>query len=174
MGSLYSLLIPALPPACGCAYGLPAALRPTLRCHQPATTVTPSPRRLFKRTSIRGHQFGTPFSFKCDFSLPPSASGDGPPSDTVADTLEAAPAVIGYITNLLVERLHCQRVGDMAGLRAKFDYLIDTQQHHYTSSELLNVRCEGWEDTGPCHGCECGLAKMILSPGGNGLLGRQG
>ncbi|GFH20522.1 hypothetical protein HaLaN_17660 [Haematococcus lacustris] len=44
------------------------------------------------------------------------------------------------MANLLLERLHYQRMGDVAGLRAKFDYLTKTQQHHYTSSELLNVR----------------------------------
>ncbi|KAJ9506865.1 hypothetical protein QJQ45_024930, partial [Haematococcus lacustris] len=100
---------------------------------------------LFKRTSIRGHQFGTPFSFTGDagiFSLPSSASGVRPSSSAFTYTLEAAPAVIGHMANLLLERLHCQRVGDMAGLRAKFDYLIDTQQHHYTSSELLNVSAD--------------------------------
>ncbi|GFH24733.1 hypothetical protein HaLaN_22584, partial [Haematococcus lacustris] len=97
---------------------------------------------LFKRTSIHRDEYGKPFNFKCDFSLPPSASGDGPPSDTVTDTLEAAPAVIGHMANLLLERMHYQRMGDMAGLRAKFDYLTKTQQHHYTSSELLNVSAD--------------------------------
>ncbi|GFH14762.1 hypothetical protein HaLaN_10874, partial [Haematococcus lacustris] len=31
---------------------------------------------LFKRTSIHRYRFGKPFNFKCDFNLPPSASGD--------------------------------------------------------------------------------------------------
>ncbi|KAL6744661.1 hypothetical protein V8C86DRAFT_2447576 [Haematococcus lacustris] len=97
---------------------------------------------LFKRTSIHSHKLGTPFIFKCDLSLPPSASGDGPPSDTVADTLGAVDDVVGHMANLLLERLHYQRMGDVAGLRAKFDYLTKTQQHHYTSTELLNVSAD--------------------------------